>query len=164
MTIRGVLTTVVMIGFGLAAAAGSRAQGAPPAGGDDMRQWTTAELIARAEALPINNERKQGILALAMWGNHLANLERLEGRTEGEVHLKRADIIHILSGRLTMTVGGALADARNSSATELRGTIKGGAIKTLSPGDFLHIPANTPHQLDAEGKQVTFIVFKVEQP
>jgi hypothetical protein len=141
------------------------AQSTPLKDAAGFEQWTADELISRAKTLPIDNDRKQGVTSLAIWGNHRANLERLEGRTYSEIHQTRADLIFVTSGQITLTVGGTIVDPRTSSEGEIRGTsISGGAFKTLSTGDVAHIPANTAHQLDAQGKQATFVVFKVDQP
>jgi len=69
----------------------------------------------------------------------------------------------ISSGEVTMVYGGTIPDGKTTAAGEMRGaSIAGGTQVKLGPGDVLHIPAKTPHQMVlAPGAQVTYFVTKV---
>jgi hypothetical protein len=63
-------------------------------------------------------------------------------------------------------VGGEVEDGKTTAPGEIRGpSIKGGARHALSPGDIVHIPARTPHQvLVPSGGRFTYFVIKVDTP
>ena len=60
---------------------------------------------------------------------------------------------------------GELVDGKTTRPGELLGTsIKGGVTKPIAPGDILHIPAGTPHQMILKpGAQITYFVVKVDK-
>jgi len=65
-----------------------------------------------------------------------------EGNIGAEMHDAWADVYVISSGG---------------------GTIQGGMRQRVAPGDFVHIPAKTPHAMLIEpGKQITYFIFKVK--
>jgi mannose-6-phosphate isomerase-like protein (cupin superfamily) len=68
------------------------------------------------------------------------------------------------SGEATLVVGGTMVEPKTVKPHEVRGSsIAGGAIKQLTPGDVVHIPAKVPHQLKiATGKTFTYLVIKVD--
>ncbi|MGH9697517.1 MAG: cupin domain-containing protein [Bryobacteraceae bacterium] len=80
-----------------------------------------------------------------------------------EVHEQVADIFVIESGEGTLLSGGKLTGSHAEKPGELRGTsIAGGEKHSFGPGDVIHIPAGTPHQvLVNKGKPVTYFVIKV---
>jgi mannose-6-phosphate isomerase-like protein (cupin superfamily) len=100
----------------------------------------------------------------AKFDNHALSISHRDKSGQGEVHQNQTDIMVIQSGEATITVGGELVDGQTVRPGELLGTsIKGGVTKTITPGDVLHIPAGTPHQMLLEpGKQITYFVVKVD--
>ena len=80
-----------------------------------------------------------------------------------EVHLQWTDVFVIQSGSATLLTGGSLTGAKESSPGEWRdGTLTGGSMATVKPGDVVIIPAGTPHQFRlATGEQVNYLTFKV---
>jgi hypothetical protein len=72
----------------------------------------------------------------------------------------------IQTGEATLRVGGELVDAKQTRPNETLGSaVRGGVEKKLSAGDIVHIPAGMPHQmLVPAGKQVTYMVFKINVP
>ena len=133
---------------------------ADPAG---FQMWTASELQTRAQATKLN-QFQQGVDRMENWGNHAVVLERLEGTTAAEIHENMADLFVIVSGEITMTVGGSVVEPGAAVAGEIRGkSISGGVPKKMAAGDICHIPARMPHQLSATpGKPSTFLVFKVK--
>jgi mannose-6-phosphate isomerase-like protein (cupin superfamily) len=100
---------------------------------------------------------------LKEWGNHLSMLAYRAATGSSEVHEHVADVFVIESGEGTLLTGGKLVSPHTEKAGELRGTsIAGGEKHTFAPGDVIHIPAGTPHQLLVDkGKPVTYFVLKV---
>ncbi|MBV8842728.1 MAG: hypothetical protein JO307_07950 [Bryobacterales bacterium] len=101
-------------------------------------------LIAKAKA-----ERKENqptvslpILQLAPYN---ANLEYRASVGPAAVHEKEAEMFYVIDGSATLTTGGKLtSETRNGD--NLTGTgIEGGQSRTVSKGDFVIVPENTPH-------------------
>ncbi|CAN5856503.1 hypothetical protein BH11GEM2_BH11GEM2_24620 [soil metagenome] len=80
-----------------------------------------------------------------------------------EVHVLWTDMFVIQSGSATLLTGGSLAGATQSSAGEWRdGTLTGGTMAPVKPGDVVIIPAGTPHQFRlAPGEQVNYLTLKI---
>ena len=69
--------------------------------------------------------------------------------TPPSIHPKQAELIEILDGSCTIITGGTLIGVKpgNPGANTLGGTaIEGGAARKLAKGDYILVPANTPHQ------------------
>lgn len=83
----------------------------------------------------------------------------------GEVHKQYADVFYIVRGKATLMTEGTLAGAKEESPGELRGpSVDGGKSTLLGPGDVVHIPAGTPHQLlIAKGDELLYFVVKVKE-
>ena len=103
-----------------------------------------AAMIAKAKASrkenqPIVTDR---ILQLAPYS---ANLEYRASVGPAAVHEKEAEMFYVIDGSATLTTGGKLtAETRNGD--NLQGTgIEGGMSRTISKGDFVIVPENTPH-------------------
>jgi len=101
---------------------------------------------------------------LATYQNHLMGISHREGDGSAELHETQADIMIVESGEATLMVGGTMVEPKTVKPHEVRGSsIEGGAIKQLTPGDVVHIPAKVPHQLKiATGKTFTYLVIKVD--
>ncbi len=130
-------------------------------------QWTSAELKEAAKKLaPKMNESKIATEVLASWGNHNLMLVHREASGQAEWHETQADVFIVQSGEGTLVVGGTVVDPQNVSPHEVRGaSIQGGETKRLSPGDIVHIPAKTAHQVMVpQGKHITYEVVKVDTP
>jgi glc operon protein GlcG len=79
----------------------------------------------------------------------------------GEVHVADTDIIHVLSGRATLTTGGELVDAEETAPFELRGPrIAGGTRRAIAAGDVVVVPAGVPHWFEEVDGPVTYYVVK----
>ena len=100
---------------------------------------------------------------LKRWGNHYTMLAYREATGSSELHEHEADLFVIESGDGTLLTGGKLVGSHAEKPGELRGTsIEGGEKHTFGPGDVIHIPAGTPHQMLVDkGKTVTYFVVKV---
>src|SRR5579864_1560633 len=108
-----------------------------------------AALAAKAKSerkgeAPLVSER---ILHLAPYN---ANLEYRPAVGPAAVHEKEAEVFYVIDGSATMVVGGKLANEKRTNATNLSGTgIDGGDSRTVSKGDFIIVPENTPHWFSA---------------
>lgn len=81
---------------------------------------------------------------------------------EVEVHAKLADEIIVRSGRARIKVGGQVTGQRQTAPDEFRGgTMTGGQIFDLKPGDAIFVPVGQPHQvLVPAGGQITYTAAK----
>jgi mannose-6-phosphate isomerase-like protein (cupin superfamily) len=79
-----------------------------------------------------------------------------------ELHKTQNDIFVVESGEATLVTGGTIVGARTTTPGEVRGSsIEGGEKRKIGQGDFVHIPANIPHQFLLEpGGQITYAVVK----
>jgi mannose-6-phosphate isomerase-like protein (cupin superfamily) len=130
-----------------------------------FEQWTSSELKGFEKKLaPKINALKVATQDLSKFGNHWTMIAHREGDGEAEVHEKVVDFFVVQTGEATLVVGGSMVGGRSMGAGEIRApSIKDGVQKKLVPGDVVHIPANTPHQLLVQkGKQFTYFVIKVE--
>ncbi len=95
--------------------------------------------------------------------NHYVLVAGRSGPGEVEVHEHWIDYMAIQQGEAEFTFGGSLAGARDTGPGEKRGgTITGGTVVRLHPGDFLVVPAGQPHlTMVKPGSTFRAIVFKV---
>jgi mannose-6-phosphate isomerase-like protein (cupin superfamily) len=72
--------------------------------------------------------------------------------TPASVHEKNNELINVLDGAGTLTVGGTLTGEKRRDATNLTGTgIAGGHDYALTKGSYMFIPAGTPHHFSSVG-------------
>ena len=126
--------------------------------------WKASEIQDRGRALAQKlDANKVATDQIATVGNRSFMVAHREGSGQAEWHQTQADIMFISSGQVTMVYGGTVVDGKTTAPGEIRGSgITGGTEVRLGPGDVLHIPAKTPHQMKlAPGAQVTYFVAKV---
>ena len=100
---------------------------------------------AKAERKPDQANFVQPIVRLAPYS---ANLEYRVGSVvaPASVHETEAEMFYVVEGTGTMVTGGKLVDEKRTNAANLSGTkIEGGESRKLAKGDFLIVPAGTPH-------------------
>jgi len=114
--------------------------GAEPAG---YKYWSAAELKSMAKPLPNKADAKTSNENLANFGADRALMVHREG-----------------SG-----VAGTMPGSKTTTAGEVRGpSIEGGERQKIAPGDILHIPPKTPHQVLLDpGAQITYFTLKVKE-
>ena len=148
----------VLLAFPVAAFA------ADPAG---FAMWSASDLKATEKKMTgkVDAQKIAG-QSFANYGNHMISMSHREGPGIAELHVRVADIFVVQSGEATLVVGGTIPNSKTSAPNEIRGAnVEGGMKHKLAPGDIVHIPANTPHQLLVdEGKQFTYFVVKVTKP
>ena len=126
--------------------------------------WSHGELHSLVKNLSTEvNSQKVATKSLAKYGNHEAILVRREGTGDAELHQHFVDLMVVESGTATLVVGGKLIDPRTVGPGEVRAAgIEGGTRHSLSAGDVIHVPADTPHRvIVGAGKQVTYLVVKI---
>jgi mannose-6-phosphate isomerase-like protein (cupin superfamily) len=136
--------------------------GAEPAG---YKYWSAAELKSMAKPLPNKADAKTSNENLANFGADRALMVHREGSGVAELHETESDLIVVVSGAGTLIVGGTMPGSKTTAAGEVRGpSIDGGERQKIAPGDILHIPPKTPHQVMLEpATQITYFTLKVKE-
>jgi mannose-6-phosphate isomerase-like protein (cupin superfamily) len=127
---------------------------------------TQSQLLEQAKQLePKATGSGSASAKLSDYHNHYTMISLRTKNGGAEIHLQYADIFIVLRGKATLVTGGTVADPQTVSPGEIRGTaINGGARLTLAKGDFVHIPANVPHQLLLENNsEFVYFVIKVQE-
>jgi mannose-6-phosphate isomerase-like protein (cupin superfamily) len=103
-------------------------------------------------AVPLPSESKS-----VVWGI------RRTKPTAAEIHDAFDDVWYVLEGAGTLVTGGTLVDAAPASPGEIRGpSVRGGETRHVQKGDFVYIPAGTPHWISAvDGPELLYTVVKV---
>ena len=110
----------------------------------------------------------KGALTLSTLVDHENHYVLIAGRTgpgEVEVHEHWINYMAIQQGEAEFTFGGTLTGGRDTAPGEKRGgTLTGGTVVTIHPGDFIVVPAGQPHlTMIKPGSNFRAIVFKVRQ-
>jgi mannose-6-phosphate isomerase-like protein (cupin superfamily) len=152
-------------GFAALIAASANAQTTAPATGhatpsDAFRVFSDKELATLSSG--------KGALTLSTLVDRQNHYVLVAGRTgpgEVEVHEHWIDYMAIQQGEAEFTFGGTATGMRDSGPGEKRGgTITGGTVVTIKPGDFLVVPAGQPHlTMIKPGSNFRAIVFKVRE-
>jgi len=94
--------------------------------------------------------------------NDVVMIAHRDADGEPEVHTKLADEIIVRSGHARIRIGGMVSGQRQTAEGEFRGgTITGGQVYDLGPGDAIWVPVGQPHQMLVKaGEQVTYTAAK----
>jgi hypothetical protein len=116
-------------------------------------------LIASARA-----EHKGGntVRMVANLPGYPVQLEFRTSTTPPSIHPTQDELIEVIGGGCTLVTGGTLtglnpgaAGAKTLTAT----AIQGGSPRKVTKGDYIFVPANTPHQYtDIQGELITVAV------
>jgi len=135
--------------------------GAQPSG---YKYWSAADLKSMSKALSNKTDAKTSSENLGNWGADHALMVHREGSGIAELHETEADVIMVVSGTGTLVEGGTMPGAKKTAANELRAPkVEGGTEQKIGPGDILHIPPRTPHQVLVDGPQITYFTLKVKE-
>jgi len=154
-------TLAITLGLSFLAALAVAQQ--PPA--QAMKTFASAADVA-ALAAKAKSERKDGqpivaqsILRLAPYN---ANLEYRASVGPAAVHEKEAEMFYVIDGSATMVTGGKLVNETRPNAENRNGTaIEGGMSRTVSKGDFIIVPEDTPHWFSAINGSITLMSLHV---
>lgn len=129
--------------------------------------WPSSELKGyTAKLAPKVNEKKLALENLGAFGNHSTLIAHRQGDGEAELHDTQADIFFVQEGQATLVLGGEVVDGKTIAAGEVRGpSIRNGQRFSIGPGDVVHIPSKTAHQLLLPaGSKFTYFVVKIDAP
>lgn len=136
--------------------------GAAPRG---YKYWSAAELKSLSKPLSNKSDAITSSENLGNFGRDHALMVHREGSGRAELHETEADVMVVVSGTGTIVVGGTMPGSKTTAPGEVRApSIDGGMRQNIGPGDILHIPPKTPHQvLLAPGTQITYFTLKVRE-
>jgi len=102
---------------------------------------------------------------LSLGTDHNAAVLRRTSAGQVEVHVKETDIFYIVEGEATFVTGGKMIGGKESRPNQLLGTdIEGGQVHRLKKGDFIAIPAGTPHWFKEVPVAINYYMVKVLAP
>jgi len=157
MIARLLMTGVLSVCLAGAANAQATGHGTPP---DAFRVFSDKDLAGLSTG--------KAALTLSTLSDHENFYVLVAGRTgpgEVEVHEHWIDYMAIQQGEAEFTFGGTATGMRDTGPGEKRGgTITGGTVVTIKPGDFIVVPAGQPHlTMIKPGSTFRAIVFKVRE-
>ena len=124
-------------------------QPSPQSGAKPMQLFTSASdlntLIAKAKSQRNNNQPliTEPMLELGGYDGHL---EYRASVGNAAVHEKEAELFYVIDGSATLVTGGKLVNEKRTDAANLNGSaIEGGNSRSISKGDWVVVPQNTPH-------------------
>ena len=100
---------------------------------------------AKSERKPDQGNFNQSLLRLAPY--NVALEYRVEGiDTPATLHEKEAELVYVVDGSATLTVGGKLVNEKRTNPANLSGSaVEGGKPQAIAKGDYIFIPENTAH-------------------
>ena len=126
--------------------------------------------VFRAELTYVDAEKFLALMAkggaLANGPDFTASLARRTSAGQAEIHLKETDIFYIVDGSATFVTGGTMVGVSLPRPNQMLGTdLKGGRTHQLKKGDFISIPAGTPHWFkEVPSTGITYYMVKVVKP
>jgi mannose-6-phosphate isomerase-like protein (cupin superfamily) len=104
--------------------------------------------------------------ALAHGPDCTASLAKRNKPGQVEIHAKETDIFFIVDGSATFVTGGTMVGGKETRPNQMLGTdIQGGQTHQLKKGDFISIPAGSPHWFkDVPASGITYYMVKVVKP
>jgi mannose-6-phosphate isomerase-like protein (cupin superfamily) len=121
-------------------------------------------LIAKAKS-----ERKEGqpmvpepMLELGSYDGHL---EYRPAVGPAAVHEKEAEMFYVIDGSANLVTGGKLVNETRTNPANLSGSaIEGGTSRTITKGDFILVPENTPHWFSSINGALVLFSMHVPSP
>ncbi len=114
-------------------------------------------LIAQARA-----EHKGGntVKIIGNVPGYPVQLEFRTSTTPPSIHPAQDELIEVIGGGCTLITGGTLTEVTPGNSKTLSGkVIEGGSPRKITKGDYVLVPANTPHQYtDIQGELITVAV------
>jgi len=130
-----------------------------------VRAQQPADQVTYADAAKVAEAFAKGG-GLSTGSDHIASDLRRVKPGQVEVHTKETDIFYIVDGTATFVTGGTVVGQKELRANQLTGTdIQSGQIHQLKKGDFITIPAGTPHWFkDVPSSGATYYMVKIVKP
>jgi len=128
--------------------------------------WDSVSIEAAADRLEHSlGDRHMVYESLGNYDGHSFYLV-LRGRTgKAEYHITESDIQIGVRGRATFVIGGELDDPVHGARRQISATsITGGKSFRLEPGDMVHVPPSTPHQLLVDPSEpYMYVLIKLDE-
>ena len=133
------------------------------AGAKGVEQETAAAPVTYFPAPAVASAFDKGAVLFDGKGeNYMIHASRREKPGMAELHLKDADLIHVLDGRATFVTGGSVVEPQTTATDEIRGkNISGGETREIAKGDVIVVPAGVPHQFAKVTDPFLYYVVKV---
>jgi len=94
--------------------------------------------------------------------NYMVHTSRREKPGLAEIHTLDTDIIYVIEGTATFVTGGTAIEPKETAANEIRGSrIEGGETRSLTKGDVIIVPNNTPHWFKEVSGTFLYYTIKV---
>jgi mannose-6-phosphate isomerase-like protein (cupin superfamily) len=115
--------------------------------------------IAKAKAAQKSGQPSAPAQPLVSVPGYRTQLEYRTAPTPGSIHDREAELIYVVEGSGSMTMGGTLNDAKHTNPANQSGTgIIGGDTRPLAKGSFLFIPVGVAHYFATIGSAGLAIV------
>ncbi|HEY1306905.1 MAG TPA: hypothetical protein VGF24_25300 [Vicinamibacterales bacterium] len=102
---------------------------------------------------------------IAAGGDYIALGAKRTGSGQVEVHEKETDTFYVIDGEATFVTGGKMVGGKISRPNQWLGTnIEGGETHHLKKGDFIEVPAGTPHWFKEVPHSINYYVVKIVKP
>ena len=102
---------------------------------------------------------------IAAGSDYIALGAKRTGPGQVEVHEKETDTFYVIDGAATFVTGGKMIGGKISRPNQWLGTsIEGGQTHHLKKGDFIEVPAGTPHWFKEVPTSINYYVIKVVKP
>ena len=140
---------------------------APPAALDMKTVATSADvqaLVAKARATikPGQPNLNQPILSVAPYR---ASIEYRIATTPANLHLFDAELVYVISGTGTFTIGGTINESKPPVNGNVFGTtIAGGTDHKLIPGNMFLVPEKVPHWFHDIQGELVLLTLHVPRP
>ncbi len=156
--------SVIVIGLISAAALAPKTL---PAQAAEIDHISPAQILEKAKSLEETASASGGSAAITLskYPRHYTMISLRQKDGGAEIHRNFADFFCVIRGEATLTSGGTIVEPKEVKPGEIKGSsITGGTQVLLHEGDFVHIPANVPHQLLLpKGGEFIYFVIKVEE-
>ncbi len=128
---------------------------------DSSMAKAAAPKVAYFPAAQVNKAFEKGMPLLEI-ANYKVHASHRDAPGIVEVHAKDTDIIYMLEGSANLVTGGTLVGGKNIEPEEIRGRdVKGGERRTITKGDVIIVPHNTPHWFKEVKGPLNYYVVKV---
>jgi mannose-6-phosphate isomerase-like protein (cupin superfamily) len=126
--------------------------------------WAQQPRVTYVPASTVTAALKEGT-RIAAGSDFIALGARRTGPGQVEVHEKETDTFYVLEGEATFVTGGKMVGGKISRPNQWLGTsIDGGTTHHLKKGDFISVPAGTPHWFKNVPASISYYVVKVVKP
>jgi mannose-6-phosphate isomerase-like protein (cupin superfamily) len=104
-------------------------------------------IVAKMKAQPAQPLRSSPLFQMPPY---TASIEYRTAVAAAAVHETEAELFYVIDGAGTMVVGGQLTESQRTNAQNLTGkAITGGVTQKVTKGDFMLVPAGSPHWFSA---------------